>query len=101
MLADRGDQQHSSARRKAVITSGRLWIELDLEPDRWFSAVLRASETGILPPDELADARQDMTPEQYEQEFECSFDAAILGAYFGKEIAEAEREGRINGQAHP
>ena len=36
-----------------------------------------------------------MTPEQYEQEFECSFDAAIMGAYFGKEIAQAEREGRI------
>jgi phage terminase large subunit len=36
-----------------------------------------------------------MTPEQYEQEFECSFDAAIVGAYYGKEIAQAEREGRI------
>jgi phage terminase large subunit len=36
-----------------------------------------------------------MTPEQYEQEFERSFDAAIMGAYFGKEIAQAEREGRI------
>lgn len=57
--------------------------------------MLRASETGILPADELDDARKDMTPEQYEQEFECSFEAAILGAYFGKEIAEAERAGRI------
>jgi hypothetical protein len=36
-----------------------------------------------------------MTPEQYEQEFECSFEAAIMGAYFGKEVAEAERQGRI------
>jgi phage terminase large subunit len=39
--------------------------------------------------------RRDMTPEQYAQEFECSFDAAILGAYYGKEIAAAERAGRI------
>jgi len=36
-----------------------------------------------------------MTPEQYEQEFECSFEAAILGAYYGKEIARAERDGRL------
>jgi hypothetical protein len=36
-----------------------------------------------------------MTPEQFEQEFECSFDAAILGAYYGREIAALERAGRI------
>jgi len=63
----------------------------------WFTAMLKASETGILPADELAAARADMTPEQYEQEFECSFEAAILGAYFGREMAEAERAGRICG----
>jgi phage terminase large subunit len=61
----------------------------------WFTSTLRASETNILPAAELADAGRDMTPEQYEQEFECSFDAAIVGAYYGKEIAQAEREGRI------
>jgi len=62
---------------------------------RWFHAMLRASETKLLPAAELELARGDMTPEQYEQEFECSFEAAILGAYFGKEIAEADRQGRI------
>lgn len=62
---------------------------------RWFSAMLKASQTKLLLQSELDDARGDMTPEQYEQEFECSFEAAILGAYFGKEIAEAERQGRI------
>lgn len=63
-------------------------------PD-WFSSVLRASETDILPKAELIEAAKDMTPEQYAQEFECSFEAAILGAYFGKELAEADRAGRI------
>lgn len=61
----------------------------------WYAVSLRASDTGILPTEELEDARRDMTPEQYEQEFECSFDAAILGAYFGREIAAADRDGRI------
>jgi phage terminase large subunit len=65
------------------------------DPDNWFHLILRASETGIIPEGELADARRMMTPEQFEQEFECSFDAAILGAYYGKDLADAEREGRI------
>jgi len=63
-------------------------------PD-WFSLMLRASETGIVNEYELADARSMMTPEQFGQEYECSFDAAIIGSYFGKEIADAERDGRV------
>lgn len=63
--------------------------------DDWFSLMLKASQTGILPQSELDDARAMMTPEQYAQEYECSFDAAIVGAYYGKDIAEAERAGRI------
>lgn len=64
-------------------------------PNEWFAAMLKASQTGLLLPEELADNRAQMTPETYEQEFECSFEAAILGAYYGREIAQAEREGRI------
>lgn len=65
-----------------------------IEPD-WFALMLRASETGLLPESELAAARAEMTPEQYAQEFECSFEAAIMGAYYGREMAEAEMAGRI------
>ena len=61
----------------------------------WFAARYRVSETGVLPADELAQARKQMTPEQYEQEFECSFQAAILGAYYGKLLGAADAEGRI------
>lgn len=64
-------------------------------PDEWFSFFLPASQTGILDEGELEAARRDMTPEQYDQEFECSFSAAILGAYYGREMAQAEREGRL------
>lgn len=65
------------------------------DPENWFSFVLRASETGLISESELSAARLDMTQEQYEQEFECSFDAAILGAYYGREMAEADRQGRL------
>lgn len=61
----------------------------------WYHLMLRASETGLVPAAELADARKSMTPDQYEQEFECSFDAAIVGAYYAKLISTAEAEKRI------
>lgn len=67
----------------------------EADPKTWFSMTLRASSSGLIAKEELDDARAGMTPEQYEQEFECSFEAAILGAYFGREMAEAERDGRI------
>lgn len=66
----------------------------------WYRLMLKASETGILAADELVDARRDMTPEQYEQEFECSFEAAITGAYYGHALAEASEQGRITHVPH-
>jgi phage terminase large subunit len=63
-------------------------------PD-WFAALYRASKTNVIAESELLAARRDMEEEEYEQEFECSFDAAIVGAYYGKLIAAAEREGRL------
>lgn len=62
---------------------------------RWYSAVYPASQTGVIPEDELDDARQMMSAEEYAQEFECSFEAAVAGSYFGNLIAEAESEGRV------
>ena len=61
----------------------------------WFTLMLKASTSGLLTQDELDAARLEMTPEQYEQEFECSFDAAILGAYYGAYISDCESAGRI------
>ncbi len=55
----------------------------------------RASETGVLSAEELEAARRDMTPELYQQEFECSFEAAILGAYYARELETARADGRI------
>ena len=61
----------------------------------WFSLMLRASDSKILSAEELADSARGMSEDQYAQEFECSFDAAIKGAYYGREMADADREGRI------
>jgi phage terminase large subunit len=71
-----------------------IWERAGGDPS-WYRAMLRASETGLVAQSELDDLRKALTPEQYEQELECSFEAAILGAYYGKEIADAERAGRV------
>lgn len=65
------------------------------ESQDWFAALFKASETGIIPESELRAARQTMSQEEYDQEYECSFTAALVGAYFGKEMAAATRENRI------
>jgi hypothetical protein len=52
----------------------------------WFLMVLKASESGILDAEELTDAARIMSEDEYAQEFECSFDAAIKGSYYGKLI---------------
>ena len=61
----------------------------------WKVKVLRASQTGILDEDELKDAAKTMTQDQYLQEFECDFESAILGAYYGKEMRQLTDQGRI------
>lgn len=63
--------------------------------DPWFVRMMRASESGILPMEEIRSMEGTMTQEEAEQELECSFDAAIRGAYYGKDMALADKEKRI------
>ena len=73
-----------------------LWRRSQTE-EGWFSMMLKASQSGLIPDSELELARRDLTEEQYAQEFECSFDAAVVGAYYGKLMARAEAERRVAG----
>ncbi len=54
----------------------------------------RRARLASSPAKELEAAQRTMTPDQYAQEFECSFDAAIPGAYYAQILAEAEQLGR-------
>lgn len=57
-------------------------------PD-WFYEEHKASQTGLLDPAYLQSARMVMTDDEYAQEFECSFAAAVKGAIYAKEMAAA------------
>lgn len=94
MLADRRGWATFIGTPKGHNAFWDIWEHAKRDPD-WFSLMLRASESGLLDADELADARLTMSADQYAQEFECSFDAAIIGAYYGEEMAQCSREGRI------
>ena len=77
----------------------RLWSQAAEDPD-WYRLELKASATGLIAAKELADARKAMSDDEYAQEYECSFDAAVRGAYFARELQQAEADGRVTRVPH-
>lgn len=76
-----------------------LWSDTEGDPE-WLRLMLKASETGLIDRAELRSAKLQMSPEQYAQEYECSFTAAVIGAYYGRELETAADEGRIGEYPH-
>ena len=73
----------------------KLYKEALEDPANWSMFLFRASETGILDEEELLAARKNMSADAYEQEFQCSFDASLEGAYYAHQIQMAEEQNRI------
>lgn len=73
------------------------------ESPHWFAELLNVHDTKALTSEQIAAAKEEYTAlygetvglAQFEQEYLCSFVAPLLGAYWGREMATAEREGRI------
>ncbi len=74
-----------------------------LKRDGWFAELLDVTKTGAMTEHALAEALEDYVGQYgedegkafFEQEYYCSFEAAILGAIYGGFMAKARREGRI------
>lgn len=58
----------------------------------WGLLEFKASETGVVDDTELKAAKNEMGEDKYRQEFECSFDAAVEGSYFGQILNELEEK---------
>ncbi len=79
-------------------------LEMARKSKDWFSEVSTIKDTGILSMEVIEEQRkeyhalygQEDGDALIEQEYYCSFDAAILGAYYAKIIAQLEADGRIN-----
>lgn len=61
----------------------------------WLCLTIKASESGLLPEYELESLRSELTEDAWRQEMECDFDAAIPGAIYGREMYQAEQQGRV------
>ena len=57
----------------------------------------RASDTEVIPEWELEDAMRTMPDSQYQQEYECSFNAAVQGSYYGALMEKAEGDKKADG----
>jgi phage terminase large subunit len=71
---------------------------------KWFAEISNVHKTGALSPEQLAEGLaeyqslygDDVGQAQFQQEYECSFNAAILGAYYAREMIAVRNEGRID-----
>lgn len=70
---------------------------------RWFAEVSTVHDTGALSPEQIEESLkeyvalygEDVGRAQFEQEYLCSFNAAILGAYFAREMMALRADGRV------
>jgi hypothetical protein len=66
------------------------------ESPEWFCERLTVDDTNVISEDAIEKERQSgMSDELIDQEFHCSFDIGMEGAYYAKSIKKAIKEGRI------
>ena len=67
----------------------------DKGDDQWKLLEFKASQTKLLDANELSSAKNEMGEDKYNQEFECSFNAAVEGSYYGQIINDLEKNNKI------
>jgi hypothetical protein len=81
----------------------RAMLDMARADPAWFAEVLTIDDTGVISRQAVERQRGeyhalygvDAGDALIEQEYWCSFEAAIVGAYFGRELSQAEQDGRI------
>lgn len=68
---------------------------MDEDAKKYFYLCLKASESGHLAQSELDEARAEMDEDEYEAEYECSFESAVKGSYYSKWMLQLEQDGQI------
>lgn len=83
------------------------YLEASNDPTA-FHEILTVDDTGVFTIEQLERARRELIALHgetfgealFQQEYFCSFEAAIIGSYYGSEIAQARKEGRIGKVPH-
>lgn len=68
--------------------------------DRWYTTLLKYTDTKLLDEEQISDARLEMTEEEFEQEYNCSWEAFMRWAVYGKELQLANKEWRVKKDIH-
>ncbi len=79
------------------------WMVNALKDDDWHVSKINALQSGVFTPHELVKERQSYIDDYgetqgeslFNQEYMISFEAAVLGAYYAKELANARDHGRV------
>lgn len=67
-----------------------------LEHEGWYAERLGADVTHAISEEDIEDERRAGMPEELiQQEFYCSFDAPLVGSYYGEQMSQALKDGRI------
>ena len=67
----------------------------DEENTAWALKEYKASQTGLIAEDELKDAKKAMGDNKYQQEFDISFDAPIVGSYYCEILNDIESKNHM------
>jgi phage terminase large subunit len=63
--------------------------------ENWLGLLLTVDDTKLIEEAELADAEGIMDSDEFKQEWFCSFEAAIKGAYYASQVSKARKDDRI------
>jgi len=75
---------------------GYVLLEKAKKNPRWFEQVLTVNDTNAIPMSAIEEDREmGMSEELIQQEYFCSFDAPLTGAYYAKQMAKALEDKRI------
>jgi len=68
---------------------------LEAGDPEWSTSVLTYRDTDVLAEGEVMRMRRTMSEAEFAQELECSWDAALPGAFYARELADIEAQGRV------
>jgi hypothetical protein len=77
----------------------RLYEKAKTDKDR-VTLLMTVADTGLISDEELKIQRKNMSEDEFNQEFYCSFEAAIKGSYYGEQLIQARKDGRLRQVAY-
>jgi hypothetical protein len=76
------------------------YYEKSKESEDWYHADIKATESGVIPKDELERIKDAISDAKFKQEFQNDFSAELVGTYYAGIVNEIEAKGQISPGVH-